>query len=345
MLLWPFVFVMTDVINEYFGRRGVRFISWLAAALISYAFLFAYVAIAITPADWWLTAPMPVQGMPDAQAAFAGIFGQGMWVIGGSLIAFMIGQLIDVGIYHRVRRVTGEGKIWLRATGSTLVSQLIDSFVVLYIAFVLGPQHWPLTQFLAVGTVNYVYKFLRGDPDDAADLSRPRHHRPLPRRRGGGHSRKPPAPTTASGRKRGSQRRRASLTRAPPRSRGGTRHPHSLSSLNLPAPRLRVDDGNALVLRVGNREPHGGLVAVEQAVEELAEAPAAGAVGGAGPAQHALDGREHAGGLVALAGHPQEIVTRLGGILVLDHAHVVHVRQPCSAKYRGNEEHEPYHAT
>ena len=158
VLLWPFVFVMTDVINEYYGRRGVRFISWLAAVMIGYAFLFAYVTISITPADWWVKS-YQVQGIPDAQAAFSGIFGQGLWVIGGSLTAFMIGQLVDVGIYHRVRRVTGEGKIWLRATGSTLVSQLIDSFVVLYIAFVLGPQHWPIAQFLAVGTVNYVYKF------------------------------------------------------------------------------------------------------------------------------------------------------------------------------------------
>jgi uncharacterized integral membrane protein (TIGR00697 family) len=158
VLLWPFVFVMTDVINEYFGRRGVRFISWLAAALVAYAFLFAYVAIAVPPADWW-TGSYRVQGIDDAQAAFAGIFGQGLWVIGGSLTAFMIGQLLDVAIYHRVRRITGEGKVWLRATGSTLVSQAIDSFVVLYIAFVLGPQHWPMAQFLAVGTVNYAYKF------------------------------------------------------------------------------------------------------------------------------------------------------------------------------------------
>jgi hypothetical protein len=49
--------------------------------------------------------------------------------------------------------------IWARATGSTLISQLVDSFVVLYIAFVLGPQKWPLDLFLAVGTVNYFYKF------------------------------------------------------------------------------------------------------------------------------------------------------------------------------------------
>ena len=47
-----------------------------------------------------------------------------------------------------------------RATGSTAVSQLVDSFVVLYIAFVLGPQKWPMSLFLAVATVNYGYKLL-----------------------------------------------------------------------------------------------------------------------------------------------------------------------------------------
>jgi uncharacterized integral membrane protein (TIGR00697 family) len=54
--------------------------------------------------------------------------------------------------------VTGERFVWLRATASTAVSQLLDSFIVLYIAFVIGPQHWSIPQFLAIGTVNYVYK-------------------------------------------------------------------------------------------------------------------------------------------------------------------------------------------
>jgi uncharacterized integral membrane protein (TIGR00697 family) len=158
VLLWPFVFVMTDVINEYFGRRGVKYITWLTIILIVYAFFFAFLAINVTPADWWVGSYQQ-QGIPDMQVAFAGIFGQGLWVIVGSLVAFLIGQLLDVTVYHRVRRITGEKKIWLRATGSTLVSQFVDSYVVLYIAFVIGPQNWPLDQFLAVGTLNYSYKF------------------------------------------------------------------------------------------------------------------------------------------------------------------------------------------
>ncbi len=159
VLLWPVVFVMTDVINEYFGRRGVRFISWLAVALIIYAFAFAYLAIGLVPAGWWVGVAKD-QGVPDYQAAFAAIFGQGMWSIGGSICAFLFAQLIDVSIFHRIRRATGERMVWLRATGSTLVSQLVDSFVVLYIAFVLGPQQWSIDLFLAIGTVNYSYKVL-----------------------------------------------------------------------------------------------------------------------------------------------------------------------------------------
>ena len=78
----------------------------------------------------------------------------------GSIVAFLIGQLIDVTVFHRIRNATGEKHVWLRATGSTAVSQLVDSFVVLYIAFVLGPQKWPTSLFLAVSSVNYAYKML-----------------------------------------------------------------------------------------------------------------------------------------------------------------------------------------
>ena len=158
-LLWPIVFIMTDTVNEYYGQKGVRFISWLAVALILYGFAFAFAAIHLAPAGWWVGVSA-AQGVPDQQAAFAAIFGQGLWTIGGSVVAFLIGQLIDVCIFHRIRRRTGERQVWLRATGSTAISQLVDSFVVLYIAFVIGPQHWSMGLFLAVGTLNYVYKMV-----------------------------------------------------------------------------------------------------------------------------------------------------------------------------------------
>lgn len=159
VLLWPVVFVLTDVMNEFYGPRGVRFISWLTVGLILYASAFAFLAIDLTPADWWVT-DSPDPKVPDQQAAFAAIFGQGLWTIAGSVTAFLVAQLIDVAVFQRLRRWTGGRWLGLRATGSTLISQFFDSFIVLYIAFVIGPQQWPTAQWLAIGSVNYAYKLL-----------------------------------------------------------------------------------------------------------------------------------------------------------------------------------------
>jgi uncharacterized integral membrane protein (TIGR00697 family) len=71
----------------------------------------------------------------------------------------LVGQLVDVFVFQRIRKITGEKYIGLRATASTLVSQLIDSYVVLFIAFYLKPgSGWSLALVAAVGTVNYLYK-------------------------------------------------------------------------------------------------------------------------------------------------------------------------------------------
>jgi len=158
VLLWPLEFVMTDIVNEYYGPKAVKRISYIAVALISYAFLMFYFAIHI-PADqsFWIGS-QKADGVPDMQAAFTSIFGQGMWIILGSLAAFLVSQIVDVWIFHRIKRVTGEKKVWLRATGSTIVSQLVDSFVVLFIAFKLG-KGWSYQRVIAICLVNYAYKF------------------------------------------------------------------------------------------------------------------------------------------------------------------------------------------
>ncbi|RYE51406.1 MAG: VUT family protein, partial [Sphingobacteriales bacterium] len=97
----------------------------------------------------------------DMNNAFAGIFGQGMWIIVGSIVAFIIGQIADVLIFHKIKRITGDRALWLRATGSTVVSQFIDSFVVIFIAFYLNPQYnWSWQMVAAIGLVNYTYKFI-----------------------------------------------------------------------------------------------------------------------------------------------------------------------------------------
>jgi uncharacterized integral membrane protein (TIGR00697 family) len=157
VLLWPVVFIMTDIINEYYGKHGVKLFSYIAAALISYAFIMVYATIQVAPAGFWLVKET-AEGPINMQLAFNSIFGQGLWIIVGSLVAFLVGQLIDVYVFHYIKTKTGNKALWLRSTGSTLVSQFIDSFVVLIIAFYIG-GNWPLKLVLAVGVVNYIYKF------------------------------------------------------------------------------------------------------------------------------------------------------------------------------------------
>lgn len=164
VLLWPIVFVMTDIINEYYGKRGIRMLTFLTMGLIVYAFVMVFLAIQLAPASWWV-GQNAGQGVPDMQAAFGAVFGQGLLIIVGSVAAFLLAQLVDVISFHRIKALTGERMIWLRATGSTVVSQLVDSLVVLYIAFKLGPslvgniEPWSWNQLLAVATIQYAYKF------------------------------------------------------------------------------------------------------------------------------------------------------------------------------------------
>lgn len=162
VLLWPVVFVMTDIINEYYGPKGVRFLSFLAVGLISYAFIMFSGAIGLSPSEYF-----DIGKDLDANRAYRGVLGQGMWIIIGSLVAFLVGQILDVFVFHKIKQITGEKKIWMRATVSTLVSQLIDSFVVLFIAFYVGRkiqtgqgEAWTLHQIAVTGTGNYIYKFV-----------------------------------------------------------------------------------------------------------------------------------------------------------------------------------------
>ena len=166
VLLWPVTFVMTDIINEYYGVKGVRFLSWLTICLIAFGFLMVYGAMQTEPNGWWVTSKKEM-GIENMSTAFNGIYGQGLGIIIASMTAFMVAQLVDVFVFHRIKKATGEKKIWLRATGSTVFSQLIDSFVVLFIAFYFYPmlvkgqgEPWPIDQLLAICIVNYIYKFI-----------------------------------------------------------------------------------------------------------------------------------------------------------------------------------------
>ena len=158
VLLWPLEFIMTDIVNEYYGPKAVRRISFIAVALILYAFGMFYMAMSVPAAQFWYGTGIQ-DGVPDMSKAFNSIFGQGMWIIAGSITAFLVSQIVDETVFHKIKKATGDKKVWLRATGSTLISQLVDSFIVLFIAFKIG-KGWSFQKVLAIGKVNYAYKFL-----------------------------------------------------------------------------------------------------------------------------------------------------------------------------------------
>lgn len=159
VLPWPIIFVMTDIINEYYGVKGVRFLTLLTTALISFAFFVFYFAIRMKPDTAFWLGSYSAEGVPDMQAAFSAIFGQGMNIIIGSLTAFILGQLIDALVFRNIKKLTGEKAIWARATVSTLVSQFIDSIVVTYVAFTLF-RGVPVGQTMAWAFTAYAYKFI-----------------------------------------------------------------------------------------------------------------------------------------------------------------------------------------
>ncbi|SCY75616.1 queuosine precursor transporter [Flavobacterium caeni] len=149
ILPWPIVFLTTDLINEYFGPKGVRKLSFLTAGLIAYCFLLLFLALGI-PASG-------ISGVSD-QAFFA-VFGQSMWIIVGSITAFLVSQMIDVTIFHFVKNKTGPRMLWLRTTGSTVISQFFDSFIVLGIAFWLTGKMDTAT-YIQSGLMGYSVKLV-----------------------------------------------------------------------------------------------------------------------------------------------------------------------------------------
>ncbi|MFN3404143.1 MAG: queuosine precursor transporter [Cytophagaceae bacterium] len=158
-VIWPVIFLTTDIINEYFGKSGVKKISFLATGLIIYVFAVLSVTIWLEPAEFWIQIHRGEDNF-NINFAFSKIFGQGTNIIIGSVTAFLISQLLDAYLFQYIRKKTNGKLIWLRATGSTVISQILDSFLVLFLAFYLLPEEgkWPLALVFSVGIINYMVK-------------------------------------------------------------------------------------------------------------------------------------------------------------------------------------------
>lgn len=149
---WPFVFIITDLLNEFYGKKVVQRLSWITSGLILYCFIIVGIALNI-----------PAVNIPGSNLAsdfeFNKVFGQAQMVIIGSICAFLVSQLLDATLFDWIKNKTGNRWIWLRSTGSTVVSQLVDSFIVLYIGFVL-PGSLTFDQFLHIAPTNYLLKLM-----------------------------------------------------------------------------------------------------------------------------------------------------------------------------------------
>ena len=155
MIAFPVVFLLTDLVNEYYGAKETRRMTWLAAIMSLLASGLIYLA-RIIPVD---------PNSPIPQPAFDTVFGQSNRLLIASLVAFLLGQICDIWLFGRIKHWTRGRFVWLRATGSTIVSQALDSFLVTMIRFwgtvrAEDGQVWSLLQILKIGATGYVLKFL-----------------------------------------------------------------------------------------------------------------------------------------------------------------------------------------
>lgn len=158
MITFPVTFLLTDLVNEYYGKRAARRLAYLGVAMAMYVFVIINLAQAMP----YLDASFNVR-----KEEFDAIFGSAKIMYIASVSAYLVGSLCDIAVFGFIKRLTGQRLVWLRATGSTVISQLIDSFVVSYLAFSLGRQLFPsaanppapLAAIPGIAVTGYALKF------------------------------------------------------------------------------------------------------------------------------------------------------------------------------------------
>ncbi len=154
MLSFPITFLLTDLLNEYYGAKAARFVTLVGLGCAAMAFLLVLVGRALPVAP---ESPLP-------QAAFEQVFGMSNRLYVASLTAYLVGQLSDISLFGLLKRLTAGRLVWLRATGSTVVSQALDSFVVTFILFygAAGADgRMPETStLLGIAATGYILKFV-----------------------------------------------------------------------------------------------------------------------------------------------------------------------------------------
>lgn len=124
-LPYPITFLATDLLSELYGRRRANRVVMAGFA----ASLFALMAL-------WLGGQFEaINDSPVSQATYQAAFGNTWRVIGASMTAYLVAQFIDVRLFHFWRDLTKGKHLWLRNNASTVVSQLLDSVLVVSVLF------------------------------------------------------------------------------------------------------------------------------------------------------------------------------------------------------------------
>ncbi len=117
---FPVTFLLTDIINDFYGRRGARFLTLLGF----YMALVAWVLLQ-------LTTLMPVdRSTYFTQAEYAKVFGGSAQLFVASMVAYLVGQYLDIHVFHFWKALTQSRHLWLRSTGSTIFSQAVDTVAI-----------------------------------------------------------------------------------------------------------------------------------------------------------------------------------------------------------------------
>jgi uncharacterized integral membrane protein (TIGR00697 family) len=128
---FPITFVLTDIFNEFYGRKTARQVTYLSFIMVGIALAIINLA-ALFPFAGFTSSPKWEGVTPDA---FDRVFTSANRNQLSSMCAFLTAQLIDISLFFFIKKATGNRALWLRATGSTVVSQLIDTIVITSLAF------------------------------------------------------------------------------------------------------------------------------------------------------------------------------------------------------------------
>jgi queuosine precursor transporter len=123
MIPFPLTFLLTDIVNEFYGTEGARRLTFVGLGVAVFVFAIINLSIALP------TSPES----PMAGDLFKSVYGWSSRLYIASLTAYLIGQLLDISVFLFLRKLTGHRFLWLRATGSTALSQLVDTMVVNFV--------------------------------------------------------------------------------------------------------------------------------------------------------------------------------------------------------------------